>query len=672
MSSSIEFRLFGEFSVSIDGVVVDGLNSARLRALLGYLLLHRATPQSRQQLAFLFWPDTSDHQAQTNLRQLVHTLRHRLPAVADALLVDERTIRWRPDAPLVVDVSDFEAALVRARMSTGNERLKALEEAIAVYRSALLPSCYDDWILPARERLAQQYLAALEQGAVLWEERREYAQATEWARQMLAVDPLHEAAYYHLMRLHALNNDRVAAIRVYHTCASILERELGVSPGAATRELYEGLIGAPSGIVEPPEAGSERTGDTQVGLVGRQREWQVLQEAWRKANRGAVQWVLLSGEAGIGKTRLVEELVHWAGQQGIQTAVLRGYAAGRDLAYASIVECLRSKPVASLVGRLDAIWRSELARLLPELSAEDPCLPQPGSPAGRWQRQRLFEALARVFASRNRPFVLVLDDLQWYAHETLKWLSFLVRFDPHARLLVVGCLRSDEIDANYPVFQLLLDLRAMDLFTELPVTALSAEETYELAARLTEHALDDAAALALYRFTEGNPFFVVETVHASLSAAGLASGQESLVPGATLPNLPPKVQSVIQARLARLSPDAHELVALAATIGRSFTYDVLVQAWAHSEDSVVRCLDELWQCRIVREQGANAYDFTHDRIRDVAYAEISPARRRLLRRRVTEAIRQLGGADDDTAIPGTPPGWPSGSASRNVALSPAS
>ena len=139
MPDSLHIQLLGEFNVAIDGVSVSGLNSARIQSLLAYLLVNRAVPQSRQQLAFLFWPETSDSQAQTNLRQLLHTLRRRLPAVADALLVDERTIRWHADAPLHLDVAEFEAALARAKQMVGNERLIALEEAAAVYRGALVP-----------------------------------------------------------------------------------------------------------------------------------------------------------------------------------------------------------------------------------------------------------------------------------------------------------------------------------------------------------------------------------------------------------------------------------------------------------------------------------------------------------------------------------------------------
>ena len=638
MSASLRIRLFGEFSICRDGATISGLGSARLQSLLAYLLLNRESNLSRQQLAFLFWPETTDGQAQTNLRQLLHTLRHRFPAIGDYLEIDERTVSWHTDAPIWLDVAEFESSLAAASAHTGSAKLRMLSEAIAIYHGALVPDCYDNWILIPRERLEERYLRALEQCVLLCEERREYLQAIEWARKLLSADPLHEATYRRLMRLHALNSDRVAAVRIFHTCAAALEQELGVAPSAATRELYERLVNAGDGTPAVSR-------DARIALVGRQREWEALLSAWRTAKRGEVRCVLLSGEAGIGKTRLIEEMLVWANQQGIASAQARAYAAGRDLAFAAIVECLRSDSVAPLVRRFDAVWRSELVRLLPELSTEDPQLPHPELLTERWQRQRLFEAMCRVFISGSRPFILGLDDMQWYAVETLEWLSFLVRFQPHARLLVIGAYRDDEIDVNHPLSRFLMDLRDGGFVSEVPLGTLSVEETHTLASQLSPSRLDDEASLALYRFTQGNPLFVVETVRANLTTGHPVPP----APNQALPSVPSRVHAVIQTRLSKLSPAAHDLAALAATIGRSFTFEVLGHAARQSEEVLLHSLDELWRRRIVVERGATDYDFSHDRIRDVAYAELSPIVRRRLHRQVADALVRIQGPGDDTA-----------------------
>src|SRR5262249_25934553 len=161
----LDMRLLGEFRLVAADAPLNPLPKPRVQALLAYLVLHRAAPQPRQRLAFLLWPDTSDAQARTNLRQLLHTLRQTLP-VADAFVRSEGlTLHWRSDAPCRCDVADFEAALAKAESAERHQdaptQRAALEQAVALYHGDLLPSCYDDWILPERERLRQAYAGAL-------------------------------------------------------------------------------------------------------------------------------------------------------------------------------------------------------------------------------------------------------------------------------------------------------------------------------------------------------------------------------------------------------------------------------------------------------------------------------------------------------------------------------
>ena len=246
-------------------------------------------------------------------------------------------------------------------------------------------------------------------------------------------------------------------------------------------------------------------------------------------------------------------------------------------------------------------------------------------------RLRFFEALARAVLAAPQPLLLLIDDLQWCDRETLEWLHYLSRFDPEARLLVLGTARSEELDAAQPLPALLRQLRSASQLAELALEPLDAAETAALAAQVADRAFDADAATRLYRQTEGNPLFIVETVRAE------SGGGELAVPQHGIPELPPRAHAVIAGRLAQLSDHAREIAATAAVIGRAFDLSVLVRL-VGDEAVVVRALDELWRMRIVREQGPNAYDFTHDRLRDVAYGETSAPQRRLLHRRVAEAL----------------------------------
>jgi hypothetical protein len=166
--------------------------------------------------------------------------------------------------------------------------------------------------------------------------------------------------------------------------------------------------------------------------------------------------------------------------------------------------------------------------------------------------------------------------------------------------------------------------------------------------------LDLDEARSLYDETEGQPLFVIETVRAGLAGTAQASHVKpgpsctgDTASASSVRRLPPRVQAVIAARLAQLSGSARQTVSLAATIGRSFTLDLLVAASEDDVDSLVGALDELWQRRIVREHGTSAYDFSRDKIREVAYTELSATRRLMLHRRVARALERVYAANLD-------------------------
>ncbi|CAN5716425.1 AAA family ATPase [soil metagenome] len=651
VSTHLTIQLLGDFRLLYGDTPLTDINTPRLQALLAYLILHRNAPQARQQIAFLFWPDSSDAQARTNLRNALHQLRNNLPPAEQFLQIDASSLQWRPDAPYTLDIASFEQALQTAQKATNPTiQRQALESAIGCYQGDLVPGCYEDWILPVREQWQRAYASALEQLIQLLESQREYLKAIDYAQQLLQADPLREATYNRLMQLYALAGDRATALRVYHTCTTILAHELDVKPGPATRAIYEQLL-----KLEAPPAAVAMLRSTAL-LVGRNEAWTKLQAAWRQATRGQPTFVLVAGEAGIGKTRIVEEVVEWASRQGIATAVAHCYAVGGRLAYAPVQEWLRAPVFRRAQQTLDPLWLSEVARLLPDLLIEHPQLTPPAPFTETWQRQRLFEALARLVLQSSDPLLLVLDDLQWCDGDTLEWLHYLLRFKPKARLLLVSTLRREELLTNQAIRPFLLQLGYTNSLVEIELTRLSLQETANLAANLTGHAIDPVLSARLFADTEGNPLFVVETVRAELNREVERSrgDDEPMTPAPSLlhspSTLPAKVQAVIKARLEQLSPRAYELVFVAAVIGRAFPLDVLAQVSESDEDSLVRGLDELWQQRIIREQsttelGADTYDFSHDKIRELAYTSLSPIRRRYLHRRVAQALESLRAAN---------------------------
>ena len=394
---------------------------------------------------------------------------------------------------------------------------------------------------------------------------------------------------------------------------------------------------APSSGSAAPSCGPEvSTGGRErnlapSSLVGRQAEWARLREAWEWAVNGRASFALVTGVAGIGKSRLAEELLTWAERQGVATAKTRSYAAEGRLSLAPVREWLRSDALLPHLAGLDDVWRAEVARILPELLSARPGLPRLAPMTELGDRLRFFEALARAMLLAPPPLLLLIDDLQWCDRETLEWLHFLSRFDPKARLLVLGTARSEEL-APRTRSGAAAALRSASQLAEVALEPLDAAETAELAAQVGDRVFDVDAATRLYRETEGNPLFVVETVRAE-------SGGES----------PPGVPEQGIARVSSPRPRGDRGPpgpalgprpgdgAAAAVVGRAFDVEVLVRL-VGAEDVVARALDELWRKRIVREQGPNAYDFTHDKLREVAYGETSAPKRRLLHRRVAEVL----------------------------------
>ena len=625
MSPTLRIRLLGEFSLSCDDMPLTAVSTPRLQSLLAYLLLHRDAPQARNHLAFCLWPDLPETRARANLRKQLYQLQRALPQADLFLSVDVNTIQWRAASPFSLDVAEFEDAASRA-----HSRLD-LQRAVEWYGGELAPSCYDDWITSERERLKQILVAVLERLIQMATADDDYQAAIGYAQRLLQIDPVREEVHRRLIHLHTLKDDRAGALRAYHTCVSMLQRELGVEPGPATREAYERVL-----KVESPAGVSL---SATFPLVGRDREWAQLQSAWRAASAGRPQMAILIGEGGIGKTRLADELFTQAKRQGIQAASAHCYSAEGALAYAPVVAWLRARALP----KLDPIWLIEVARLLPEILVQHPGLPSPGPLTEAWQRQRLHEALAQAVLGTGGPLLLWIEDLQWCDRDTLEWLHYLLRFDEQARLLVLGTLRPEETLSDQPMAGLLAALRHGRRLLEIEVEPLDTLATGQLAAYVTGHDLCSDAVACLQRETEGNPLFIVETLRAGSDCTDAAT-----LSAAVSATLPATVQSVITARLARLSPQARALIELAATIGREFTFEVLQQASGDDEEQLVCGLDELWQRRIIRETGANAYDFTHGKLRDVAYAGLSAARKRLLHRHVAEALIVLQANEVDS------------------------
>jgi DNA-binding SARP family transcriptional activator len=617
----LQLKLFGSPQIHYQGQALTGFVSAKVRALLIYLAV-TGRPHSRDHLAELLWADTPAS-TRANLRKALSNLRQ---LIGNTLVEDAKESIALNGAQVWVDVVEF------GRLIKGG----ADQEAVTLYQADFLTGFnlslsyeFEAWALSEQSRLKTQMVDLLRHLATQQEANSKRSEAISTVRRLLNLEPWHEEHHRWLMALLAKDGQRSAALAHFEVCKRVLWDELAVEPSGETLQLVERIQRANETSIKPrpkPTAIPK----PEFPLIGRETELQIIQQAWQRCVQDGAHFVSIAGEAGIGKTRLTQEARIWVEAQGYATFYARSYAAEGALAYSPVVDWLRSEPIRSSLDQLDTVWLNELVRLLPELLKSNPQLSPPKPIADAMQRRLLFEAIARAILVIEKPLLLVIDDLQWCDGETLEWLRFLLRFDSSRPLLVVGGFRVEEVNQDHGVYELIGSLRKSEQVTEFELTALNAQDTRKLFDLVAHEPMTTSQGMSLYQKTSGHPLFAIESVRTqNTNPNGGSSGKSS------------KVQNVIQTRLSLLSVETRQLVELAATIGRSFSFRLLQRASKQDESTLYQRLEELWQRRVIVDSGLAQFDFSHDRIRESVYAGISPVILQRLHQQIAEAIEEL-------------------------------
>lgn len=336
VTNILHIHFLGGFEFIYQNESIAGKISQRLQSLLAYIILHRDTPQPRQQVAFLLWPDSSEKQARTNLRRSLHTLRQVFPHAEQFVAIETKSLQWRSEATTEIDITVFEQA-IHSHDSLAQSTPETLEAAINLYKGPLLPSCYDEWIEPERDRLNQLYLQAHTELICSLQAQQEHSKVIRYAQQLLRLDPLSEIAYAHLMESYAASGDRNQAMQTYHHCMTTLREELGLDPSRAIQDLYSHLLNeskpaktvaefglSPETITqglmaEPNDTSHLSTVHSSWGNVpdvslfyGRTDELATIQQ-WVQEDHCRI--IALLGMGGIGKTSLSVKIARDFAQQ---------------------------------------------------------------------------------------------------------------------------------------------------------------------------------------------------------------------------------------------------------------------------------------------------------------------------------------------------------------------
>lgn len=449
----------------------------------------------------------------------------------------------------------------------------------------------------------------------------------------------------------------MAGRRSRHECQVLGELTLkGLPDPVATIEVVWEPLGVAEAGMSVPLPGCLAVGPA-VGVVGRATEITIMLDAFKRVANGEGREVLLvSGEPGLGKSTLVAEVGRSVFDAG--TCVLFGHCE-EDLArpYQLFGEALGHYVTHVAEDQLVAhvaAHGSELARLVPVLATRVPGLPPSMATDADSERFLLFAAVVGMLAaaSEHQPVVLVLDDLQWADTASLQLLRHLIASDLRMRVLILGVYRASELSGSHPLLDTLAALHRQPGLTRIELAGLDDSGVVAFLEAAAGHVLDDAGlglAHAVYRETDGNPFFVSEVLR-HLSETGsiyqdAASGRWTSLDTLDQVALPDSVRVVIGARVGRLGADAGRVMSMAAVIGRDFDLEVLARATKRSEDELLDVLDAAVAAALVRELAdtPGRYCFAHALIQHTLYEDLGPTRRSRAHRQVAEALEDLLG-----------------------------
>jgi predicted ATPase/DNA-binding SARP family transcriptional activator len=662
VSNGLEIRLLGAPEVFRNEKPVK-FAARKALALFTYLVVESAA-HPREKLQAIFWPESETRQAQFSLRSTLGRIKKALGGTDDLLKIEGGRIRFNASSITFLDMH-----LITQATADPQPAIAILQDAAQAARGPFLEAfslpdtpVFNDWIVIQRNIMGGRLNLIHDRLSNHQLENHLIPPAIETVNHWLVLDHLNESAYRRLMRLHFLNRDRSSALQVYETCRALLGKELGVAPTPETEQVLAYIRSSEANFSALAHPAEGRSGRLVIPFVGRSREYQSLLQTFRLTQEGKPQVVVISGESGMGKTRLAEQFLKWAGTQGADLVRGKAYETSGGLPYQPIIDALRERLERENAPEdlLDDAWLIELTRILPELRERYPDLPAAiGDEATA--RSRLFEAIARLGVSlaKRKPLILVVDDLQWADAGTLELLHYLSRswHASKSKILLLILMREESFARAIGLRDWMSGLTRDLRVTRLALTPVPDSAMWEIIQSLAGADVQGVAALAAWLTTEtnGQPFLVLEILSAlddygALVWVGAETSTPTLDPLATLSNLKSidarllaSIQGVILARLEWLSQPALTILTAAAAVERNCSFDILRKVAGTDEQTSLDALDELLSARLIVEirNETHPYSISHDRIREAVYAQISTARRQVFHRRALAALTQV-------------------------------
>ena len=653
MSTSpvLRIHLFGALRLYWREVELPPFPTAKGASLFAYLAYHGDRSHKRSKLAGLLWPELPEQTARRRLSQELWRIRRFLSHHVGRPLVEGNTqiglgagVQWE------VDVHAF------LRETEDGADQETLARAVERYTGDLLAELDDEWIFPLREQLRQRHLAALTALVEMAGQAGQWERALEYARRLVQAEPLAERGHRLVMQAYMHLGKPHLALAQFDELTRLLQEELDASPTPATLQLAEHIR---------EEIGlSERTGTapfleapSQLPMVGRDLERARLVEAleWTLGGNGGV--VLIEGEAGVGKTKLLDVLAEdaiWRGAQVYRAAAGEVEEQTLGPLIRAVDPFLTVLHVQQLALILEPLWLGVLADFFPQFSEALDNLPRPPALAPDAARQRDMEAFWHLLRAMGQigPAAILLDDLHRADLETWETLRLLTRGLRSVPVLVVAAYRGEAIRLDPERWRSLQAVDQAGVRRRLLLRPLEERTIGELVClALGMGRVPGQFAARIHAQTGGNPFFVLESLR-SLYESGLlyqTDQGEWATPWDTTQQayaelvLPERVEELLEQRLRRLSQEERALVAAAAVLGSEFTLPALQAVSPLAPLETFQALRQLVSQGFLVETDTHLR-FRHDLMREVVYQNLPMHRARELHSRIGRIL-----ADQDQA-----------------------
>jgi DNA-binding SARP family transcriptional activator len=635
------------------------LRPSKPTALAAILAAARGRPVPRPQLLTLLWEDLDEGEGRRALNTTLARLRQTWPempllSVADALM-------WDANASATTDLAQFEEALTEG----------AWERAASFWRGPFLEgfelragAAFDEWLERERTYWTRRALGVFDRLTAAEEEARHWDRLVRDAERALTLDPLDERFHRRVMRAHYFSGHRVLALRQFQICRDLLQRELGVEPEAETIALaqavgagqVDGAERVPRGRPDVSARPVERT-TAPFPLFGRQADLAQLETSVREAWSGSARLVVVDGEMGIGKTRLVQALTTPEESRVAQEAgcILLGhcYETTMDLPYGPLVEALtRWDPGGSrLWSYVPAPWARELARVFPGAAGSGYGEP-PSEADARDGTRLLLEGMVQAVLALPKPLLFIVEDVHWADDATVKVLAHLIRHPQTTGVAVVATVRRGEVpDA---VENVLRQLHYERWARRVPLGPLEVDAVCALIGAVVGSEKPPVWAARVAEETKGNPLFAIAW---SRSAADPASWEGN---EADAPPVPRQIQELVAGRLKRLEPVAREFLRAASVFSDPVPFECLAAVSGKSEAELLPWLERLMRVGLLEEEDTTLRSsafcagrhpvgplvrFAHDLVRRAVFDGIPRAERAVLHRRAYEHFAGRATAD---------------------------